>query len=47
MDKLREKFNDKKYMAEYYRVDMSWEDFRKAHAARSEMLGHLSQRVVK
>ena len=47
MNPLREKFNDKKYMAEYFRADMSWKEFLQAHAARGEMLAHLSQRGVK
>lgn len=42
MNADREKFNNKKYMAEYYRADMTWAEFRAAQAARGQMLADLS-----
>ena len=42
MNELRERFNNKKYMAENFRADMSRPDFLRAANARGEMLAELS-----
>lgn len=42
MNPLREQFNNKKFMAENFRADMTFQDFTKAVNARSEMIGNLA-----
>ena len=42
MNDMKQKFADKKWMAENYRADMSYADFRIAVAARGQMLADLS-----
>ena len=42
MNPLRELFNDKAFMAKYYRADMEFKDFVKAHNARGEMLANIA-----
>lgn len=42
MNDMKQKFADKKYMAEYYRADMSYADFRIAVAARGQMLADIA-----
>ena len=42
MNDMKQKFADKKYMAEHYRADMSYGDFRIAVAARGQMLADIA-----
>lgn len=42
MNDQREKFQDKKWMAENFRADMTFAEFRAAQTARGQMLADLS-----